>query len=87
MWLNTQGLHPDAHMTSTCVVYRLTNEIGPPNVKIITVDNGSEFSSMVKRSGIDIYFAHAYSSFERGSNENFNGLLREYMPKGKSFNE
>jgi IS30 family transposase len=32
----------------------------------------------------DVYFCHAYSSWERGSNENFNKLLREYVPKGKS---
>lgn len=30
---------------------------------------------------VDVYFAHAYSSYERGTNENFNGLLREFIPK------
>lgn len=69
------------------VLEGLVNEIGISNIKSITFDNGSEFSSMAKLTGIDVYFAHAYSSFERGTNENFNGLLREYMPKGKSFNE
>ena len=69
------------------VLEGLIDEIGILNFKSITFDNGSEFSSMASLTGLDVYFAHAYSSFERGSNENFNGLLREYMPKGKSFNE
>jgi IS30 family transposase len=68
------------------VLENLVDEIGTLNIKSITFDNGSEFSSMANLASIDVYFAHAYSSFERGSNENFNGLLREYMPKGKSFN-
>ncbi|ENV4707009.1 TPA: IS30 family transposase, partial [Streptococcus pyogenes] len=35
---------------------------------------------------VDVYFAHPYPSHERGTNENFNGLLREYVPKGVSLN-
>lgn len=68
------------------VLEGLVDEIGILNFKSITFDNGSEFSNMAKLANIDVYFAHAYSSFERGSNENFNGLLREFMPKGRSFN-
>lgn len=34
---------------------------------------------------IDVYFAHPYHSWERGSNENNNGLLRRYFPKGTDF--
>ena len=52
----------------------------------ITSDNGSEFSLLSHLAGVDIYYAHPYSSHERGSNENFNGLLREFLPKGKSLN-
>lgn len=52
----------------------------------ITSDNGSEFSSLPELEGIDVYFAHPYSSHERGTNENFNGLLREFLPKGVSLN-
>ena len=48
-------------------------------MKSITADNGNEFSSLSKIEGLDVYFAHAYSSYERGTNENFNGLLREWM--------
>jgi IS30 family transposase len=51
----------------------------------ITYDNGVEFAyhDLIKiDTKIDIYFAHTYSSWERGCNENFNGLLRQYFPKG-----
>lgn len=54
-------------------------------IQSITADNGREFSRLNELEGIDIYYAHPYASYERGSNENFNGLLREYLPKGKSF--
>lgn len=54
-------------------------------VRTITADNGSEFvehKAIAKALDIDFYFAHPYSSWERGLNENFNGLLRQYIPKG-----
>ena len=35
---------------------------------------------------IDVYFTHPFSSYERGSNERHNGLLRKFLPKGKSMN-
>jgi transposase, IS30 family len=53
----------------------------------ITYDNGTEFSAhnrIEKELGIDIYFAYPYHSWERGSNENANGLLRQFFPKKKS---
>ena len=59
----------------------------PYPIKSITADNGNEFSSLSKIEGLDVYFAHAYSSYERGTNENFNGLLREFIPKGTSLKE
>lgn len=55
-------------------------------ISSITADNGSEFSLLSDLKGINVYFAHPYSSHERGSNENFNGLLREFLPKGVSLN-
>ncbi|BCJ10469.1 hypothetical protein SMNM65_09010 [Streptococcus mitis] len=42
---------------------------------------------MSEIEGLGVYFAQAYSSYERGRNENFNGLLREFIPKGSSLKE
>ena len=54
--------------------------------KTITADNGSEFlnSEAIKRAAKcnDVYYAHPYSSWERGSNENGNRILRRFVPKG-----
>ncbi len=55
------------------------------NVHTITFDNGGEFAdheTIAEDLEADMYFAHPYSSWERGLNENFNGLLRQYIPKG-----
>ena len=53
--------------------------------KTITSDNGSEFSDLatLEISDTKVYFTHPYSSFERGTNERHNGLLRRFIPKGK----
>lgn len=54
----------------------------------ITYDNGSEFSgydSIEKQTGIIAYFAWPYHSWERGTNENTNGLLRQFYPKKAGF--
>jgi transposase, IS30 family len=56
--------------------------------KTITFDNGSEFADhelMERDNKLDIYFAYPYHSWERGTNENTNGLLRQFFPKGSSF--
>jgi IS30 family transposase len=53
-------------------------------VKTLTVDNGKEFAdhqAIDQALGIQTYFADPYCSWQRGSNENFNGLLRQYIPK------
>lgn len=56
-------------------------------VLTVTVDNGKEFAAHEKISealGADIYFAHPYASRERGTNENTNGLIRQYFPKSRN---
>ena len=67
---------------------KLFRKVGKKNFKSITSDNGSEFSSLSSLEGrtLKVYYAHPYSSYERGTNENTNGLLREFLPKGKSMN-
>ncbi len=58
--------------------------------KSITLDNGSEFSDSagIEKDGrTAVYYAHPYSSFERGTNENWNGLVRRFIPKGSSFDK
>lgn len=61
----------------------------PNDLKIsMTYDNGKEFAyheEIEKQANMTVYFAHAYSPWERGSNENTNGLLREFIPKGTDF--
>ena len=59
-------------------------------VKSITNDNGFEFSGhqkTSKRLGVKIYFTRPYASWERGSIENLNKLVRQYFPKGTKFSE
>ncbi|MBU2460758.1 IS30 family transposase, partial [Patescibacteria group bacterium] len=56
----------------------------------ITYDNGVEFSYhdlITVDTGISIYFAYPYHSWERGTNENTNGLIRQYFPKGKLYDK
>ena len=55
-----------------------------------TTDNGKEFAGhkdFATALGIDVYFAHPYHSWKRGANENMNGLIRQYLPKGSSFED
>ena len=57
-------------------------------LKTITVDNGKEFAAHLEITdalNVPIYFAHPCHLWERGANENMNGLIRQYLPKGSSF--
>lgn len=54
----------------------------------LTLDNGKEFArfkDIEKGTGLTVYFADPYSAWQRGTNENTNGLLRRYLPKGMDF--
>lgn len=60
------------------------------HVFTITADNGIEFAQhelIAKALNAEIYFAHPYHSWERGLNENTNGLIRQYIPKASDFSE
>jgi len=57
-------------------------------VHTIAGDNGKEFAdhkTIAKGIEVDFFFAQPYHSWERGANENTNGLVRQYFPKGTSF--
>ena len=57
-------------------------------VLTITADNGKEFAfhkKIAQQLEADVYFAHPYHSWERGLNENTNGLIRQYFPKKYDF--
>ena len=54
----------------------------------LTVDNGKEFSQFKEleaKTGLTVYFADPYAAWQRGTNENTNGILRHYYPKGFDF--
>jgi IS30 family transposase len=56
----------------------------------MTFDNGKEFAGfkeLEKSVGFCCYFADPYSSYQRGTNENTNGLLRQFFPKGTDFHQ
>ncbi|MBA6411731.1 IS30 family transposase [Parahaliea sp. F7430] len=66
--------------------------LGPlsAHVHTITSDNGKEFAChqiIAEALAADFYFAHPYASWERGLNENTNGLIRQYFPKGSDFTD
>jgi len=66
------------------VLIPLISEYG---IKTITADNGCEFhgyKAVEEATGVLFYFARPHHSWERGSIENANGLIRQYLPKGKT---
>ena len=64
-------------------IEQLTSNLPDHALKSFTSDRGKEFACYpdVEASGIDFYFADAYSAWQRGTNENSNGLMREFFPK------
>lgn len=59
-------------------------------IDTITLDNGLDFAEharIAKELNTAIYFAHPYASWERGTNENTNGLIRQFFPKETDFNQ
>jgi IS30 family transposase len=59
-------------------------------IKTITTDNGPEFAAheyITRKLGVKVYFADPYSSWQKGAIENANKLIRQYIPKGASFDQ
>jgi IS30 family transposase len=76
--------------TSLAVSQAMIGLLKPHRKKVhtITSDNGREFAAhqeIASRLKADFYFAHPYASWERGTNENTNGLIRQYFPKNRDF--
>jgi transposase, IS30 family len=76
--------------TAQQVAAKTTELLAPlkDHLYTITSDNGKEFAAheqIAKALQIDYYFAHPYSSWERGLNENTNRLLRQFIPKKTNF--
>lgn len=90
---------PDHTMASVVkVINRLERKMGKDFRHIfttITVDNGGEFqdcegiekSNRLRSPRTKVYYCHPYSAYERGSNENMNGIIRRFFPKGTNFEE
>ena len=73
--------------TRTAITKRFSS-LPPEARRTITFDNGSEnrdWQPMEEATGTKCFFAHPYHSWERGTNENTNGLIRDYFPKGTDF--
>lgn len=76
--------------TAESVADAIIKLLSPFSDRVITMtsDNGKEFAEHKKiasKLNAKFYFAHPYSSWERGLNENTNGLIRQYFPKGSDF--
>ena len=65
---------------------QMYHDLPPEAKKSTTLDNGKEFTKH-KKIGITTYFADPYSSWQRGTNENTNGLIRRYLPKKTDFSK
>lgn len=78
------------HKTADLVTAAINQKLGSfkDQVHTLTVDNGKEFAwheQIAAELDAEIYFAHPYRSWERGLNENINGLIRQYFPKNYDF--
>jgi len=81
-------LAPVERNTAAQVAAAITAQLQSLRVKTITTDNGREFAhhqEIAQQLGAAFYFAHPYSSWERGLNEQVNGLVRQYFPKRHDF--
>ena len=76
-------------ITVTQQFAQILNTLPKYILKSMTYDNGLEMANhkwLAEITGMNIFFANPYSSWERGTNENTNGLIRRFFPKGTDFN-
>ncbi len=84
LWLIKSEYKNEYYTDKIIYNYILKNEI---TVKSITVDNGVEFKALgltAKKLGVKLYKCDPYCSFQRGTNERMNGMVRRFIPKGIS---
>ncbi len=81
--------HKEAHDVNNGLI-ELFDAIPKKFIQSLTPDHGREFLSLEQiqeRLGVDIYWPDPYSAEQRGTNENTNGLIREYFPKRKDIDD
>jgi IS30 family transposase len=83
-------MHKVERRTAAAVEWAILQLLRPYRTRThtITFDNGKEFAhhqEIARQLQAEVFFAHPYASWERGSNENTNGLIRQYFPKGSDF--
>jgi IS30 family transposase len=69
---------------------RRMKDLPPPLRRSATLDNGKEFAEhekLTRHLGLEVYFAMPFASWQRGTSENTNGLIRQFFPKGTNFTE
>ena len=84
IWLIKAEFKNEYYIDKLIYEYIIKNDI---TVKSITVDNGIEFTVLgitAKKLGVKLYKCDPYSSYQRGTNERMNGMVRRFIPKGKS---
>ena len=84
VWLIKAEYKNEYYINNLIYNYLIKNNI---EVKSITVDNGIEFSALgitAKKLGVKLYKCDPYCSFQRGTNEHMNGIVRRYLPKGRT---
>lgn len=84
LWLIKSNYKNEYYTANLIYNYIVKNDI---DVKSITVDNGLEFQALgitAKKLGVKLYKCDPYYSFQRGTNERTNALVRRYIPKGES---
>lgn len=76
--------------TTMSVARRCLQDLPPTLRRSTTFDNGTEFTAyqvLSQSLGMAVYFADPYCAWQRGSNENLNGLVRQFFPKGTDFHQ
>lgn len=81
--------HKRGRLLNKSLIHRFSSDSHLP-LRTLTLDNGTEFTAHEKLSkglGIQIYFSAPYCAWQRGLNENTNGLLRQYFPRNSDFRQ